>query len=546
MRDEFILMYKSNLKKILFSYIPFFVFITSSILFVIHSKRNDLISDLLAESFIFYTALFFFRRKAIVISMWVGYSLVGGLQMASLYTSGSLMIPLTLSNAQEFHALGLSLASKLFFIVIFFISVSFFILRRKNYVDSRDDKFFLLFFLVFPFTNGPFVNFARTAQAYYQQVTFSPAYNYPEISKNFLKVGVWSDKINEPVLREPNVIVIFTEGMSASVIDSVNHLGLGLTPNIDSLFNSSLVFDNYFNHTAATFRGLRGQLTSAYQFKDGIGANQDGFAEISNVAVKENYDNRLVSLPEILKMHGYKTLFLAATEKNSTLNTMIKSMSFDNVYGMGDFKFYQNDRMTDKQTFQSLQQLVEENKNERFFIGVYTSGTHHGLDSPDLQYKDGKNSYYNKFHNYDFQLGKFVEYLESSGVMKNTILIVTADHSTFPTPEFNSSFKTHAKYFVDKIPLIITGAGIERRIIDVKGVNSLSLTPTILHLLKINNTPNFFLGCSLFDAHCTSIYEKTSAIGQSFYKTESQSYPDYNTSESSTSKDILNFYNVSG
>lgn len=231
-------------------------------------------------------------------------------------------------------------------------------------------------------------------------------------------MGVWREPSNFVDVKKTNVIVLFTEGMSYSVIDSDNKKGLQLTPNIDMLLNDSLVFQNYFNHTTATFRGLRGQLTSAYQYKDGIGANQDGFFEISNENVKAIFDKRLISLPEILEKYGYKTIFLSSTEKNSTLNAMLKTMSFNEVYGMGDFGYYQNDRMTDKQTFLSLEKLIEKNKNKIFFIGVYTSGTHHAMDSPDLRYKDGKNSYYNKFYNYDTQLGLFINYLKRSGLMK--------------------------------------------------------------------------------------------------------------------------------
>ncbi|HEI3571339.1 TPA: sulfatase-like hydrolase/transferase, partial [Escherichia coli] len=171
----------------------------------------------------------------------------------------------------------------------------------------------------------------------------------------------------------------------------------------------SFFFINYYNHTAATFRGLRGQLTSAYQFKDGVGANGDGFFEITNQKVKSIYNKRLVSLPEILNSNGYKTIFLSSTEKTSTLNAMLKTLSFNEVLGMGDFDFYQNDRMSDKQTFIALKEVVERNKNNKFFIGVYPSGTHHGLDSPDLRFRDGSNSYYNKFYNFDHQVGKFID-----------------------------------------------------------------------------------------------------------------------------------------
>ncbi|EIF5993315.1 sulfatase-like hydrolase/transferase, partial [Escherichia coli] len=103
---------------------------------------------------------------------------------------------------------------------------------------------------------------------------------------------------------------------------------------------------------------------------------------------------------------------------------MLKTLSFNEVLGMGDFDFYQNDRMSDKQTFIALKEVVERNKNNKFFIGVYPSGTHHGLDSPDLRFKDGSNSYYNKFYNFDHQVGEFIDYLTSTGLINNTLVVI--------------------------------------------------------------------------------------------------------------------------
>ncbi len=90
---------------------------------------------------------------------------------------------------------------------------------------------------------------------------------------------------------------------------------------------------------------------------------------------------------------------------------MLKTLNFDKVLGMGDFIGYQRDRMTDKQTFNALQYFYVLKKIKRtLFIGVYPSGTHHGQDSPNEKYFDGSNPLYNKFYNYDFQLGKFVDF----------------------------------------------------------------------------------------------------------------------------------------
>ncbi|OUE50922.1 hypothetical protein AZ002_004917, partial [Citrobacter freundii] len=36
--------------------------------------------------------------------------------------------------------------------------------------------------------------------------------------------------------------------------------------------------------------------------------------------------------------------------------------------------------------------------------------------------------------NFDYQLGLFINNLKASGVLDNTIVVITADHATFPTP----------------------------------------------------------------------------------------------------------------
>nr|WP_284143414.1 hypothetical protein [Escherichia coli] len=69
-------------------------------------------------------------------------------------------------------------------------------------------------------------------------------------------------------------------------------------------------------------------------------------------------------------------------------------------------------------------------------MGVYPSGTHHGQDSPNEKYFDGNNPLYNKFYNYDFQLGKFIDFFRRSSFYNNTLLIITSDHSTFPSTEY--------------------------------------------------------------------------------------------------------------
>ncbi|MCL0167558.1 LTA synthase family protein, partial [Klebsiella pneumoniae] len=94
---------------------------------------------------------------------------------------------------------------------------------------------------------------------------------------------------------------------------------------------------------------------SGYQFRDGLTDAGTGIAQLSNAEINNIYLHRQTSLSDILKEYGYKSYFIASTEKNSPLNTMLKTLNFDKVLGMGDFIGYQRDRMTDKQIFNALQ-----------------------------------------------------------------------------------------------------------------------------------------------------------------------------------------------
>ena len=61
-----------------------------------------------------------------------------------------------------------------------------------------------------------------------------------------------------------NVIVFFVESFSARLCGVYNKSLADLTPNLDAFADSSLVVYNYYNHTAATSRGIQGQLCSMF------------------------------------------------------------------------------------------------------------------------------------------------------------------------------------------------------------------------------------------------------------------------------------------
>ena len=105
---------------------------------------------------------------------------------------------------------------------------------------------------------------------------------------------------------------------------------------------------------------------------------------------------------------------------------MLKTLNFDKVLGMGDFIGYQRDRMTDKQTFNALQYfyVLKKTKTNAFYwcVPIWYSSW-----SKIVQMKNilmVAILFYNKFYNYDFPVGKFVDFFQRSSFYGNTLLII--------------------------------------------------------------------------------------------------------------------------
>lgn len=299
------------------------------------------------------------------------------------------------------------------------------------------------------------------------------------VTKEFYKDKISSARDTDKKLpKNPNVVVIFTEGLSQHVIDDERNI----MPNVKDLQNKSITFNNYYNHTFATYRGLIGQLYSGYQL--------------------ENYDkNNLVSIQSILKNNGYSTTFINAEPKNTQFTSYLESFGFDKV--ISDYKNTKGNAnsLSDEQSYNKLfETMQKENENGKpFFTSIYTYGTHQTFDSSDKKFKDGKDKVLNRFYNADYYFGKFMKKFNKSKLSKNTVLVFTTDHSTFADAEYKSAFpkENRANPDLGTMPLSIYFKGISPERLDVQGRNSLSLAPTVLDYIGVSEE-NYFLGVSLF------------------------------------------------
>ena len=297
--------------------------------------------------------------------------------------------------------------------------------------------------------------------------------------EEFYRTSV-DDYINMPqdLNENPDIVIIFMEGCSQNIIDDPRDI----MPNIAEFQEQGLTFTNYYNHTAATYRGLIGQLYSAHQLH-----NSD--------------TNQLISVQEILGDYGYETEFINCEPENQEFSEYLNHMGFDDVSSpdTSDDLFVLDSEMYDS-IYNSLSDAKESSKPR--LIVAYTFGTHCACDSMEETFGDGDNRFLNRFYNTDYQFGAFFDRLEETGLDENTLIVLTTDHASVVDEDFINTFgDTYSRnhWFCDTIPLTFYYKGITPETIDAEGRNSICFADTLLDYLD-KSAPNFFLGESLFGA----------------------------------------------
>ncbi|MCR5186673.1 MAG: sulfatase-like hydrolase/transferase [Clostridia bacterium] len=311
----------------------------------------------------------------------------------------------------------------------------------------------------------------RREREYIREANVDKSAFYKEMVENYMDS-------NHGLGEKPNIILILTEGLSQNIVlDDRN-----IMPNIKEYEKKSINFTGYFNHTFATYKGIIGQLYSGFQHDD-------------------LDSNTLISIQSILKDNGYDTIFINTEPHNRYFSKYIKNFGFDKVES-GRRCSGISRTMSDREAYGELRtQLKKLKKSDKpFFICMYSFGTHISLDSSDEVYGDGETPMLNKFYDVDYQFGKFIKEFESSELFNNTIFALSADHCTYKDKEYLESFgNVHPRSHptIDEIPFFIYHKGVKHADVEVNGLNSLCLVPTILDYVDISG-PNYFLGDSLF------------------------------------------------
>ena len=170
-----------------------------------------------------------------------------------------------------------------------------------------------------------------------------------------------------------------------------------LTPHIDAFAVRSMRVERFFNHTAATFRGLQGMLTSGYPYHGGY--SRGGWVTGRQGTIDRLSAIRYASLPGILHSHGYQTTFISPHSNANPLNDMLRALDFATVVAFEDYPDYLEgplhphpdiagaaiDQDLFRMTCAWLQSAAAETEAKApFLLSLYNIGTHAFTDMPPL------------------------------------------------------------------------------------------------------------------------------------------------------------------
>lgn len=315
--------------------------------------------------------------------------------------------------------------------------------------------------------NTPFTIIKSVSQ---KEVT---EYNF--YSSEFIKAN--SHQINyfkNANFKKINVVVIILESFSKEY----TKLGskLNMTPFLDSLMDHSLVFSNSFSNGSKSIEGIPAILSSMPSLMENPFINsvyatnkQTTFAEILN---KEGYTsaffhggiNGTMNFDDWSDLAGYKYYY----GKNEYNN----NDDFDGFWGIYDEEFLQF----------SLKKINE--LKVPFHAAIFTLSSHHPYTMPSkyrTKFQQGPNENSETIRYADYALRYFFHNAKTKPWFKNTLFILSADHSSISKNQFYSNI-----IGAQSIPILFYKGDNSLVEINNRVFSQIDILPTALNLIGYN------------------------------------------------------------
>jgi len=303
--------------------------------------------------------------------------------------------------------------------------------------------------------------------------------------------------------RARNVILVSLESVAGAFIPTLaadhGHSDLFSLPELDALARDHLSYSTFINHNRKTNRGM-------YTLVCGEPPNLlPGTPKMSVHAA----GGWRTCLPQVMRELGFETVYMQSAPLPFMFKDQFMSRAgFDVLYGYAHFETmnaYERSHwgVDDRAFFEKTLETVEElhRQEQPFFLTLLTVGTHHPYVFP--RGYEGK-TYGRKrraLRYADLSIGEFVRGLSASGILEDTLVLITSDESA--GMESKNSFK---KLEVDGLTdalsqnwgtMIVLGPDVGRRRVR-EPFGQVDVALSILDYLGHADRGAHFFGRSLF------------------------------------------------
>jgi len=271
-----------------------------------------------------------------------------------------------------------------------------------------------------------------------------------------------------------NVVVIQLEGFSNGFIN-YRRDGRPVTPFLNRLAKRHTYFPNFiqnvrFTHSAlfvinssyldrATGRSILKTPEIRHSFSSlGRAFRDNGYSLLYLEGGNSDYEN----MRGFLKMQGY-TIFDGPV--------MEESGRYENIPDRGDSFGYHDDLVFDEAVYRFEQA-------EQPFLGYITTHSTHSPWMPPEYFESGFEVPYGVFEYTDWSVRTFFQKMRKNGLLDNTIVVITADHTSLPVRDLSHFDRMN-------IPLIIFRKGTPGKVVRTIG-SQVDILPTVLGLAGLN------------------------------------------------------------
>lgn len=355
------------------------------------------------------------------------------------------------------------------------------IITAGNYTEARNAPLLL---------NTPFTIMKTFNQAGLQRLNF---FDEEKLASIYSPVHP-KDEIQviygDTVFRQKNVVVIIMESFSSEHIGAFNkHLPdyPGFTPFLDSLLGESMVFDGFSN---------------GKQSIEGIPAVVASLPSLMSrpYIISPYAGNKINSLASLLKTKGYSTSFFhGGTNGTMNFDGFANLAGYDRYFGRSEYNneadFDGNWGIFDEPFFQYFAQNLEK-AAQPFFTTIFSLSSHHPYKVPEKyegKFRKGKLEIQEAVMYADFSLRRFFETASKMSWYKNTIFVITADHTSETViPEYQTRLGLY------RIPVLFFDPSGQLKGKSGETASQVDIMPSVLGFLNFDE-PLFSFGNNLFN-----------------------------------------------